>query len=48
MKNQQIKQSKEEYAAPVVIKHDALKEITGGVSYHTYQPCSTPFNPSCS
>ena len=30
-------QSKEEYAAPIVIKHDALKEITGGVSYHTYR-----------
>ncbi len=39
----QNKQSKEAYAAPVVIKHDALKEMTGGTGYHTYQPMA----PSC-
>ncbi len=43
MKNQQTKQSKEEYAAPVVIKHDALKEMTGLQGYH-YHPA--PCNPA--
>ncbi len=34
----QTEKSKEMYAAPQIIKHEALKEMTGGVAYHTYQP----------
>ncbi len=34
----QNQKSKEMYAAPQVIKHDALKEMTGLNGYHTYQP----------
>ena len=36
----QNEKSKEVYAEPVVIKHDALKELTGGgvFGYHSNQP----------
>ncbi len=30
------KQSKEEYASPMVIKHDTLKEMTGFQRYHNH------------
>lgn len=33
----QTGQSKEEYVAPVVIKHDALTEMTGLMGYHMTQ-----------
>ncbi len=32
----QTKQSKEEYASPMVLKHDTLKEMTGFQRYHNH------------